>query len=72
MQRRPRWLAVSEVAAYWRVHTETVYRAIRRGDLPARRFPSGRIVIDSTVAEEFAAPSGGQQMTACYDNRQQV
>lgn len=55
MSRRRPWLSVGEVANYWRVHPETVYRAIRRGDLAARRFPTGRLLVDEAVAEEFAA-----------------
>lgn len=59
---RRRWLSACEVADYWGVHVETVYRAIRRGDLEARKFPTGRILVDETVAAEFAPPTR-QQIT---------
>lgn len=37
MDGRPTILTVQEVARYLRVHTITVYRMIRRGDLPGVR-----------------------------------
>jgi excisionase family DNA binding protein len=57
MKERRRFLSAGQVAEYWGVHVETVYRAVRRGQLEARRFPTGRILIDERVAEDFAAPT---------------
>ena len=34
----PAALSVNDCAAYLGLHPSTVYRAIRRGDLPARKF----------------------------------
>lgn len=36
-RQQPRWLKPAEVAAYWRLNVETVYRRIHSGDLPAVR-----------------------------------
>ena len=41
METRPSIMTVGEVARYMRVHTMTIYRMIRRGDLPAVRVGHG-------------------------------
>jgi excisionase family DNA binding protein len=48
-----RWLTVEQVAENWSCSTETVRRAIRRGDLPALRYGAlWRISQDALTAFE--------------------
>ncbi len=55
MPREPEYLTVKEAAAYLRVSTATVFRKLRSGELPARKF--GRAWrIKRTVLDDLLTP----------------
>ena len=50
---QPRWLAPKEVAAELRIDVASVYRAIKRGDLPAMRLSdNGALRIHRSVLDQ--------------------
>jgi hypothetical protein len=52
-----RFVDPGDLAAYWSVHVNTVYRDIRKGALPALRLPSGRFRIRWTDARRYGRPN---------------
>lgn len=52
-KRREPWLAPCEVADFLGVHVKTVYRYIRKDELPHRRLPGGHIRVDPEVLDDF-------------------
>lgn len=46
----------ADVADYWGVHVNTIYRDIKKGALPVVRLPSGRIRIRREEARRYGRP----------------
>lgn len=65
MRRRPRWLKPAEVADYWRLNVETVYRRIRSGDLPAVRVGG-----QYRIAEKDALTAGRRIAVGAHGRQQ--
>lgn len=49
-------LSPEDIASYWGVHVNTVYRDIRKRALPAFRLPSGRLRIRREDARRYGRP----------------
>ncbi len=50
-------VTVAELAAYWKVHPETIWRHCRKGALPYRKLPGGQIRIRIEDARAYGRPS---------------
>lgn len=47
----------SDIADYWGVHVQTIYRDLRKGALPFLRLPSGRMRIRWSDARRYGRPN---------------
>jgi excisionase family DNA binding protein len=52
-----RFVEPTELAAYWGVHVQTVYRDLRKGALPHLRLPGGRLRIRWSDARRYGRPN---------------
>ncbi len=59
-RRAPLWTP-TDVADYWLVHVDTIYRRIRSGDMPAMQLPNGAYRIE----EDDAITYGGRIAKGC-------
>lgn len=53
---RMRTVSPSWLAQFWSVHTNTVYRDIRKGALPAFRLPGGQLRVLLSDAQRYGTP----------------
>lgn len=53
---RERTVSPTQLAAFWSVHPNTVYRDIRKGALRAFRLPGGQIRVKMADARRYGRP----------------
>lgn len=53
---RERTVSPGKLAAFWGVHTNTVYRDIRKGALRAYRLPGGQLRVMISDARKYGRP----------------